>query len=451
MSCISNLLRLASEVDRLSKRATGNKVDKIIEKHDLKEDDIKDLAHFLVDIGNPPPKALDEKALEKYWKDWWDGAVPSYWDIPGSDLRSLVSEAYSATKPSFGKTKKASGFGFLALISQASKNAYQQSSDAEKKYKKEREERAKSRDSNRAPIKPVTYPIHMWSYDQGKFLNSDEESYEKYVQKRVDIEYDNYTWASKQVGLKVMPKSTWDARSKSGKYLPKDRANVINHVKDDVQSGKIDMKEQLEGAYGDNGKRRTFKEFLAEQVQDREAARAGKDYKDITDAETVDTKAPTKKEPTKEAPKKEESKPTTEEPSYKNYVDRKKQEGEQPSLSKDEWEARFALIGRLASSYVHAKVAIMPPRTLHGRTIDGFIESLEDYRRRDGDLFYKLYDDASERDLILVNQLCQALKSRNQAKAKQYADALGKSRSSAKNIVHDNVLISYVLDGRESI
>ena len=91
------------------------------------------------------------------------------------------------------------------------------------------------------------------------------------------------------------------------------------------------------------------------------------------------------------------------------------------------------------------------PRSDVGSTLKGLIDSLDDYLRNEGNLFYRLYDDASEQDFILVDQLRTALKRKNQAAAKRYAEALSKVRSSAKTITNDNMLWTYVLDGRESI
>lgn len=110
---------------------------------------------------------------------------------------------------------------------------------------------------------------------------------------------------------------------------------------------------------------------------------------------------------------------------------------------------------RVAFRYL-ASWGFVPPPAPHprsdvGRTLKGLIESLDDYTRNEGALFYRLYDDASEQDFILVGQLLDALKRKNQAAAKRYAEALSRTRSSAKSITDDNMLWTYVLDGRESL
>jgi hypothetical protein len=90
------------------------------------------------------------------------------------------------------------------------------------------------------------------------------------------------------------------------------------------------------------------------------------------------------------------------------------------------------------------------PRSQVGRTLAGYIEYLEDLIRNDGTLFWDLYDTADERTFIAIAQLRDALKARKQAKAKDLVDHLMRSQV-GKGIVDDNMLWSYVLDGRESL
>lgn len=91
-----------------------------------------------------------------------------------------------------------------------------------------------------------------------------------------------------------------------------------------------------------------------------------------------------------------------------------------------------------------------PPRSQVGRTLKGYIAYLEDLTRNGGASFWTLYDAADERTLTGVEQLRDALKARNQDKAKAIANVLVRSPI-GKQIVDDNMLWTYVLDGQESL
>jgi hypothetical protein len=167
-------------------------------------------------VGQPP------KALKSSFKSWWGGSLPAYWDLSEKDLAEFVGTlnavlpealafadkhmegAGKGSKDSKKSKKTAANAGAIIAAVAASRMRAERS-DPKKSFE-HRSTRASERDPDYEPQTKVS--TSRMSQSEGKMVTFEGHPLD-IANWEADQDYQDYTWAKKQIGEEPLSKDKW--------------------------------------------------------------------------------------------------------------------------------------------------------------------------------------------------------------------------------------------------
>lgn len=356
-----------------------DKFQSLVNKHKLELADVVDLGVFVLKnpmVGQPPT------AITSTFKGWWGGKPPKPWTMSDKEIVALV-EAYVGALPALGgllaqikdppgkESKKAgwskSAMVFTAIALAAATSQAHKSTKRYKAYREDRDDRASDRDPDYEPSS--TWKATRFSQSENKEVSFEGTS-EEYDEWAKGLEYEDYTWAKKQLGEEPKNKEGWshdrvsygswvlDRAPSEAQDLYKNHRDVyVAHlVRAVMDSGKDDIKGAVEkrrteiaaedkAQYETERKRRLDRDFSVEEQkrlhtlikEEQQTAGAWEKMLALVAPDSARAKAVERAKGRAEEEKAKGKAPRT----YEDYLADKKYDNVTPPMSKEDWEAKY--------------------------------------------------------------------------------------------------------------
>lgn len=330
------------------------RLERVMRDAEAEPQDLVDLFVFVrstpVNLANQPVEAVVES-----FTSWWGDALPKPWrDMDDEDLAAAVWSAAAAVpaldKVDPGKSKTASAFlaTMVAVNIAAKREEDRKKAEA---YRKEQVRRKQESDDAYRPKAKHKPSLTVYSQRDRK-PHTIELGDPEYERKLDDVEYDNHTWASEELGVEPLPRDKW--KSEQGKDTP-DGWKATHMV---AMVGRPDAKKQVDQILSDyEGHQRKERENsrlrnlarIDAKLRDDDRNRLEQLVREETDTaglveKVVSNFAPDWASGRAKARAEERLKGETAEResarTYQDYLKAKKQRGGRP-LTEDEWEARY--------------------------------------------------------------------------------------------------------------